>query len=349
MKKYGKPYGDIAAIKANFVEDNEKLYYENKIIDDKYKNGCKREICKICSSKLKWEGEVFLYNGISYNICENCGHLNGEYYESIEFFHNVYDETDDSHAMLYYDTSSKANYDDRVAKIYMPKLKFLENALERQEENWRCFNYLDLGAGAGYFVKALKAEGLSSYGIDVDKKEVDFGKSMIGTENMECIKEADVPGYLKNCNCQVVSMIGVLEHVLNPIEIMSSVSQNNNVKYIYFSVPTVSFSVIFGAVNPMMFNRVLGGWHTHIFSDESIKYMLDNYCFENVDEWRFGCDAADLKRFTEMELLKQGNTYLAKLFGEKYSPILDEIQLIFDKCNFSSETHVIAKKRQKDN
>lgn len=345
MKKYGKPYGDIASIKQSFVSDNEKLLMEDEKIEAAYSDGRKRKNCKICNEEIPWGGgQVFCYRGIHFNVCNICGHVNGEYDESEAFFHGVYDENDDSHAMLYYDVSSKEKYDDRVKRIYLPKVKFLEESISRQGETYDKYNYLDLGTGAGYFVKALKDEALNAKGIDVDKTEVNFGNTMIGTDALTCMKGTEVADYLRSCKFEVVSMIGVLEHVLDPNEILYSLSTNDNVKYIYFSVPTISFAMILGVINPNMFNRVLGGWHTHIFSDDSIEYLLRKYGFENIDEWRFGCDAADLNRFTQIALSRQGNTCLAEIFHERFSPLIDDIQLLFDKSGFSSETHVVAKK-----
>lgn len=42
--KYGKPYGDIAKFKENFVSDNEKFLRENQKIEEVYSLGLSRGV-----------------------------------------------------------------------------------------------------------------------------------------------------------------------------------------------------------------------------------------------------------------------------------------------------------------
>lgn len=46
--KYGKPYGDIAGIKENFLRDNAMILKFNDEIRDVYRKQPIRKVCKIC-------------------------------------------------------------------------------------------------------------------------------------------------------------------------------------------------------------------------------------------------------------------------------------------------------------
>jgi hypothetical protein len=47
---------------------------------------------------------------------------------------------------------------------------------------------------------------------------------------------------LATTNANVISMIGVLEHVQNPHTLVTAISENPNIEFFYISVPTFSLS-----------------------------------------------------------------------------------------------------------
>lgn len=340
MKKYGKSYGNIAQLKNSFVTDNMKHLRENKKIAEIYKQQPKREKCKICKAKIN-NNKVFYSHGIQYSICESCGHINGSYEETDDFTHKIYENI--NYGKNYHVESLEIFYK-RMEEIYVPKVRVMEEIFEEKSIEYKDLKYLDVGAGSGYFVGALRNEGLIASGIEISSIQVEYGNKMLANNYLRKIDENLTPEYILESKEDVVSFIGVLEHVVNLDEILDSLSKNKNVKYIYFSVPMFSYSVMWEATHPNVFNRLLGGAHTHIFSNESIKYLCKLYGWEIMGEWRFGTDIADLLRTITVTLKNSGNVYLSEIFEEKSNTILDDIQLLIDKSDFCSEIHLLVRK-----
>lgn len=217
-------------------------------------------------------------------------------------------------------------------------------SLSEDKVDYHSLKYLDIGAGSGYFVGALRDLGLNTYGIEISGRQVEYGNTMLGDNLLQCIAPKDVLDHIRTSDANVASFIGVLEHLTDMNEVIEAVSNNPSIRYMYFSVPMFSYAVAFEAINDNIYSRVLGGGHTHLFTDESLSYMYKKYGWSVISEWRFGMDASDLYRIMLMRLKCMGNDYLAEVFIEKYSPILDDIQLIMDQKRFSSETHVLVKK-----
>ena len=155
----------------------------------------------------------------------------------------------------------------------------------------------------------------------------------------------DSISFIKNTDAKIISAIGVLEHLINLRDNLDAIASNRQIEFVYASVPMFSFSCAFEAANQDCYNRHTGGTHTHLFSNESIQYMADSMGFEVAYEWRFGSDINDLYRFLTVSLAKSGNKEFASYFSEKFTPLMDELQLILDKSEFSSEMHFILKRK----
>ena len=143
---------------------------------------------------------------------------------------------------------------------------------------------------------------------------------------------------------EVISFIGVLEHIINLDEIFDAIKENKNIHYIYFSVPMFSYSIMFESVFDSVFNRNLGGAHTHLFSNGSIEYLCKKYSWEIVSQWRFGTDIPDLIRSISVLMDKNGNSMLSDFFKKKAISVMDDLQLVIDKSGLCSEIHILVKK-----
>lgn len=147
---------------------------------------------------------------------------------------------------------------------------------------------------------------------------------------------------MRGTDRQVLVAIGVLEHVYNMREIFSSIKQNLNIEYLYFSVPLFSLSVFFEMMFSDVYNRQLGGSHTHLFTFESINNMNKEFNFEIVGQWFFGMEIADLYRFMQVRL-QHDNTQVLDIFQEKFSKSIDSLQKVVDEAEFASEVHMVVK------
>ena len=88
-------------------------------------------------------------------------------------------------------------------------------------------------------------------------------------------------------------MIGVLEHLQEPREVLHAICSNPTIRYIYISVPMFSLSVYLKAVSPEVFHRQLGAGHTHLYTDSSLDWMCKEFGLERVGGWWFGTDIVD--------------------------------------------------------
>jgi 2-polyprenyl-3-methyl-5-hydroxy-6-metoxy-1,4-benzoquinol methylase len=136
------------------------------------------------------------------------------------------------------------------------------------------YEILDVGCGSGYFVYASLLRNLAATGCDVSKTMVDFGNTQINHQlNKSPLKHESEEGFFESIiksNADVISAIGVIEHLREPHKFFSAF-QKSKAKYLYYSVPMFSFSVALENVFKNVFPRQLSGGHTHLFTESSIK------------------------------------------------------------------------------
>ena len=345
MNRYGKSYGGIRGIKAHFLDNNYELLKSQKEIAKRYSECPVRTECKICGHEIRFENSLTKYS-VPYDLCVSCGHLNGGYVETPEFLDLLYEGNLVGYSREY-SVSEQESYDQRVEAIYRAKAEYLGEILSNQADFVvEDVRLLDIGAGAGYFLNALGKVGFKHHrGIEVSRDLVKYG-NQYSDSVIEQIKSEDLIGSIDCTECNVVSMIGVLEHVANPLEVLNAVRCNDNVQYIYLSVPLFSLTVFTENIFENVAQRHLCGGHTHLFSDASIDYLIDRFQLHVLGRWYFGTDIADLIRSYQVELAQRNlNENLQSVFRLSLESMLDELQLVVDKKHFGSEIHLVLGKK----
>jgi len=345
MERYGKSSTALLNQKKSFFTENKlniEVQYKNALIYTQQPN---RKLCKNCNAKLGKDAD-FNKGHINYIFCKNCSHLNGMHEDTIDFCEKIYaDNLGKDYAKNYISEDIKA-YNYRVSNIYAPKAEFLYTYLLNSGVELNDFEYLDFGSGAGYFVSALRKVGLTNIkGFDVSQYQVDFGNDMMGENVLHCHELDNTIDILSKTTAQVISMIGVLEHLQQPRMVLKTLENNSHVKYIYISVPLVSLSMYLELLSSEIFHRQLSGGHTHLYTEESIEYLCKEFDFEIVSEWWFGTDIVDLFRQISVTLEDSDvSSFVKDNFNNEFIPILDSMQLELDKKKLSSEVHLILKK-----
>ncbi len=117
MKKYGKSFKDIFAIKQHFFTDNKKNLDKAKAHALLYNSQPIRENCMVCNNLI--EKSLFSKNNVKYLLCANCGHLNGERKDTDDFCKSLYsyDEGKD-YARNYY-SGTEREYKQRVKNRFL--------------------------------------------------------------------------------------------------------------------------------------------------------------------------------------------------------------------------------------
>lgn len=345
ITKFSKNSQDIIELKKSYFDDDIELWKNNIHFSQIYREQPKRTKCKNCDYCINEEVPFFTKQNIDYFLCKNCMHLNGGYQDTIDYARHIYLDENNNYAQTYAE-SEQNSWEERVKVIYQPKADFLFYCLEKYGVKYKNMNYLDMGAGSGYFVQAIA--NVCGYnhviGYEPNPIQVHLANTMLGKEIVKVMEIADISTILQSCNCEIVSFIGVLEHLTEPRTALKRIAENRKIKYMFVSLPLFSFSVFFELVHQNSFNRQLSGGHTHLYSKESINYFCKEFGFNIVGEWYFGTDIVDLFRFncTKMRQLNVSDSAIT-CFKHQFVPIIDQLQSIMDKTEFCSEVHLLIK------
>ena len=240
----------------------------------------------------------------------------------------------------------ETEYNKRMETIYLPKAQFMIEALREtvSSDEIEKMRFLDVGAGSGYYVAAMQHLGLQATGIEISAAQVEWGGKFLPSGSLIHLQDANISERIRCADEQVVSFIGVLEHIVDLQEVLQALVENTSIKYIFFSVPMFSYSAIFESAHPNVFNRLLGGTHTHLFTNESLTWLMRQFQWELRGAWYFGTDIADLVRMLMVESETGGNTALNDFFKNKVADILDVLQMVIDRQKFCSEVHMLVEK-----
>ena len=343
MLKFGKKYQDLIKIKENFSKNNDQLFNKQRKISKIYSSQPIRKICKACNKKIK--GEFFINHGIKYTQCKICSHINGRFQDTVEFSNKIYLSKSINYSKNYQSIDIK-NFKDRQKKIYDPKAEFLKKFLKDKKK----IKILDFGCGSGYFVSSLIDSGFKTVqGVELSKQQIDYGKIIFkklkkNSKNLEFHSRYKIYDFISTTDAECITLIGVLEHLVDIHTFLKTVKNNKNIKYIYLCVPMFSLSCLVENSFEKVFNRHLGGGHTHLFTNKSLKKMMNSYGFVEKAAWWFGTDIPDLYRSFVINSKKKNSKALQDILHE-FKHLVDDLQLTVDKKKLSSQVHMILKKK----
>jgi hypothetical protein len=341
MNRYGKPSAPLLDLKQSFFQDNDMLRDELHRIAKIYGAQPRRTACKACAGSI---AEVsFTKADIEYLICDRCGHLNGAHEDTDEFCAAVYTEAGAAGYSKNYAAENAAAYERRVDDIYVPKAEFLADALRQEGRDASKLRYSDFGAGSGYFVGALLKSGATNVtGCEVSESQVALASLMLKDDLVIRHDLAAITDIAENVDAHVVSMIGVLEHVQHPRELLAALARNSSVEYLFISVPLFSLCVFLEMVFPQVMPRQLAAGHTHLFCEKSIDWICREFGLRRRAEWWFGTDLVDLYRNVDVQLQKSaGCENMAGAWRALFAPAIDDMQLVLDQRHLSSEVHML--------
>jgi hypothetical protein len=348
IDKYGKSAAGLLRHKQKFFLENDSLCRSLIDINKLYAQQKVRGGCKNCGVAINPDQCAdFEKHEVGYLLCPVCGHLNGRYEDSAQFCNAVYTDNAGQEYAANYLEKEKEQYTERVREIYKPKADFLIDSLSQRGEIPETLRFTDIGAGSGYFVNAIHNWGITKVtGLEVSKAQVDFGNSMLLKSLLKVIDIDSIGDTISNLDSEVVSMIGVLEHLQDPRKALEALAGNVAIRYLFLSVPTFSPSVFFEMVFPEGMPRQLSGAHTHLYTKQSLDWLAREFDFEPVSRWWFGTDFVDLFRFVSVALDKDPKkSKMLANWQEIFEPLLDELQLVLDRAQLSSEVHILFRTR----
>lgn len=341
MIKYSKSFNDIIALKKSFFEENEKKLNSIKKINSFYTEQPLREKCKNCLHEI---GNVdFVSFGVGYSLCDNCGHLNGMHEDTQFFVEKIYTDSE----FKYYENyiENPQSYLKKVDNVFIPKLNFLEEVLKTAGENR--ISICDLGCGAGHSVYAANLKNFDVKGYEVSKKMCDLGNSKLEENMIFNVDIDEIYNVVLHTECNVVSLYGVLEHLCRPHEFLTNFNLSK-AEYLYINVPLFSVSTFVENVFKNVMPRQLSGAHTHLWTEESLRFLFKKYNLDVIGEWWFGTDSMDIYRSILIELQNNNvSEKLIKKYNDFYQNLIDHNQARIDQDKNCSEVHFILKKGKK--
>lgn len=343
--KFGKSSAALLEVKKSFFEQNDQfLGYQRKLAEI-YTAQPRRERCMCCAGPIT--GRSFSKQGIDYVICPRCTHLNGVHEDTDAFAAAVYTGTGvGEYGQLFYTAQDRASYEQRKATIYAPKVEFLLSVLAARSEPVDQLAYCDFGAGSGYMVSALLDRKLAAFGYEVSPTQVRYANEMLGYEAVRPLTIEESERVAATVDCDVLTLIGVLEHVRRPRDLLRSARANPRLRYLMISVPLHAPTVFLEMIFHGVMQRQLSGGHTHLYTAESLEWMAKEFEIEPIAEWWFGTDIVDLYRSVLVELQRSSNTdAMTAPWTALFGPMIDELQLVLDRRKHSSEVHVIYRIR----
>ncbi len=334
--------------KQEFFKSNDSKLEEFRTIASLYRSQPRRIACKNCGHHLDAPpSEYFKKLDVDYCFCQQCGHCNGLHEDTESFCRSLYTEDHGEKYAKNYSASDIQQYEKRVWEVYFPKAQFLIDALA--ELGQPPGRLVDFGAGAGYFVSAAIKSGFRDVtGYEPSETLVSFGNAMIGSNRLVGHELSEMVTLIEKSDATVASFIGVIEHVQAPREVLKALSQNDNIKYVFFSVPLFSPTVVLESVFEQIMPRHLTAAHTHLYTEESIQHFCDEFGFKRQSEWWFGLDICDLFRSVSVSLEKssESTASLQSYWRERFMPLIDDLQGVLDKAHACSEVHMLLTKNR---
>jgi hypothetical protein len=327
--------------KQDFFSNNEALLAEGRRLAQLYSAQPRRSRCKLCDAEL---GDIsFVKVGIAYAICRSCEHLNGLHEDTEAFCAAVYVEEGGQSYADVYKSADRAAYQNRVRDIYLPKADFMIDGLMAQGEDPKRLRYVDFGAGSGYFLAALAERDIQAIsGYEPSAVQVALANAMVPGERVSRLQIQDTVEILATIDAEVVSLLGVLEHLREPRRVLQALTENPSVRYVFLLVPMFSPTVFLEAVFPSVMQRHLSPDHTHLFTLGSLGYMASEFAMRPVAEWWFGTDVFDLYRDVMVTMQQsQELAAAADVWRRQIVPVVDSLQLELDRRRMSSEAHIL--------
>lgn len=344
FEKFGKSFKDIIGMKQSFFKDNSAFMEKTLHYAEIYTQQPVRQYCKICSNKLN-SAPDFIKHKIPYGLCKVCGHLNGLHEDTDDFCAEIYTKNNGKEYAQNYNAADLTAFMNRRNAIHIPKAKFLLEALSNEGEDLSSLSFADMGAGAGYFVSALHDLGFpETKGFEVGQAQVDLGNHVLQNKCLNLIELDEIVHLCRTYEADVMTFIGVFEHLQNPRAVLDAMRSNPKVRYFYFCVPMFSTTVFGEMVFPNVMPRQLAIGHTHLFTRKSIDHFAQEFDLSPVAAWWFGTDMMDLYRSISVTLEGDQQTRaMVDAWKDEFEPVLDALQLSIDKDRRSSQVHMLMR------
>ncbi len=328
--KYSKSYSNLLSLKKDLYQKNKLYLNEIYKVNNIYTKQPARKKCKNCNKSIT--KKLFISHKVDYSLCNNCGHLNGVYLENKKFLSKIYNDNDGKN---YYPNYS-SDFAKRINVIYKPKLKFLKKIIKEK------ITITEVGSGAGQLLKACEDLNIKAEGYETNKKLIELGLKNLKSNKLLYSDLDSIYENIIKSKSNTLVLISVLEHLEDPLKMIKAFKKSK-LKYLYICVPLFSFSVLLENVFQKIYPRVLGGAHTHLYSEKSLNHLAKSNKLKIIGEWWFGADIPDLFRMLINSSNYNDQEY-EKILHKVFASTCDDLQKVIDKKKFCAQVHMVLKK-----
>ncbi len=293
-----------------------------------------QKTCFICGSEHSRPfSEVY---GFKYVECTDCSHVYTQtrYRDAdiIQFYTNnaTYSE------VTYANVETCYYRRDSVAK---PKFDFVIDHLPFKPST---FKWLDVGCGIGDLVSVANQNNWHCMGLELSSSSIAFSKEIFKQDLIQKTLE----DFCKTSKerFEVVSFIGVLEHVTSPMDhlrMARKILEDNGL--VLIQVPNaMSMATYTQDIFPeTVFRHMSPVEHIMLFSEESLEKALRETGFESIAYWWHGLDSYEILNQMTMHSKKDVSS---SRFNQAWMKVLSELQFVFDQNKLSDRILCLARR-----
>ncbi len=343
--RYSKPVRDVMGECRELLETNEERLERQCRVSSVLGGQASREECVLCGEVLSGL-QVFEHRDVEYISCGTCGQV--QTYKRLPVGYPFSFDGQTGFQSVY-PCLAPEKYASRTERIYLPKLEWALDCLEefgepRSEVLAR--SWLELGAGQGHFLQALRNVGASAmHGLEENQSLVDLGNEALGQEILQ-VHDGSLAEAVEASSAQVFVSFFVLEHLTDVGRLLDALQSKPSGTIFIFAVPIYGLAAALEGCCDKHFARSLDSVvHSQMFTERSIQYCLDRANMEEAGRWVFGQDAMDVWRILAVSLKDRLPAQLYAPLESNLLTSLDELQSVLDRHHLADACHVVGVRR----
>jgi 2-polyprenyl-3-methyl-5-hydroxy-6-metoxy-1,4-benzoquinol methylase len=230
--------------------------------------------CFICKkTKLRY----FISLATKYQSCSNCKTISMVNLPSDQQISDHYKKKNKQGNYLL--NTNYKDYDD----IYRPIIKIIK----KKVNHFRELSILDIGCFRGFFLKLCMKQGWKIRGYEFQDEAIEFANNYLGKN---VVKKKNLNNQsIKSETYEVVTLIGVVEHVKDPVKLIKNACKLVKKKGIIIIQTPNSTSVVSNLLGKF-WPCIAPVEHLHLFSKDSLKMQFNNLNFKNIEvntHWKY--------------------------------------------------------------
>ena len=216
---------------------------------------------------------MFKYQGHDYYRCQLCGLVSTHPFpDSATLEAHYFQKFNDGNYRLI------REYANEYIRIYNGFVQILECRLQSRQIKWRGLKVLDIGCFTGEFLQLLQDRGAECYGVEFQSQAVEIANQKFPGR---VFKGDAFSNEFPSMHFDVITLLGVIEHVLEPVRLLRRCSALLNPGGILM-LQTPNSASFLARIMRQLWPPYAPIEHIHIFSAKSLNTCLSELGFEEI-------------------------------------------------------------------